>query len=184
MKRVIAYIDGFNLYHGLRSKCFPENHWDKPWRNYYWLDLEKWMGRYLKDGQTLAKIKYFTARVSGDPDKEKRQSDFLDAISTLSCIKIIEGRYEPTKCICRRCYWLNEMPNEKMTDVNIAVEMIRDAYCDAFDVAFLVSGDSDLTAPIVAIRELFPDKPVVLIFPPNRFSKSLSNNKLVMSGGG
>jgi hypothetical protein len=60
-----------------------------------------------------------------------------------------------------------------MTDVNIAVAMLSDAYHDLFDTAILVSGDSDLTAPILEIRQEYPLKRVVVAFPPDRHSKRL-----------
>ena len=40
--------------------------------------------------------------------------------------------------------------------MNIAVRMLEDAYDDRFDTAIVVSGDSDLTAPIQAVRRLLP----------------------------
>jgi len=52
MDRVIAYIDGFNLYFGLR---------DKGWRRYLWLDVQKLSTNLLKPGQQLVFTKYFTA---------------------------------------------------------------------------------------------------------------------------
>jgi len=45
--------------------------------------------------------------------------------------------------------------NEKMTDVNIATNMMIDAYTNAFDIAYVISGDSDLVPPIRAIRAHF-----------------------------
>ena len=42
-----------------------------------------------------------------------------------------------------------------MTDVNISVELLADAFQNKFDTALLVSGDSDLTGPIKKIKELF-----------------------------
>lgn len=60
-----------------------------------------------------------------------------------------------------------------MTDVNIAVEMLNDASDDLTDTALLISADSDLTAPIKAIRSRYPGKRVVLACPPNRQSKRL-----------
>lgn len=65
------------------------------------------------------------------------------------------------------------IPSEKMTDVNIAVEMMSDAYQNLFDVALLVSADSDLTAPVLAIKNLFPEKRVIVAFPPQRHSAQL-----------
>ena len=64
---------------------------------------------------------------------------------------------------------------EKMADVNIAVEMLSDAYDDKFDTAIVISADSDLARPITMIRERFPGKRVVVAFPPRRFSVHLRN---------
>lgn len=58
--------------------------------------------------------------------------------------------------------------HEKMTDVNIAVQMLSDAFQDQFDVALLVSADSDLVGLITTLRQLFPLKRVIVAFPPRR----------------
>jgi hypothetical protein len=48
--------------------------------------------------------------------------------------------------------------NETMTDVNIAVELMQDAFHNNFDTALLVSADSDLVGPVVAVQKLLPQK--------------------------
>lgn len=60
-----------------------------------------------------------------------------------------------------------------MTDVNIAMELLSDAFSDRFDVALLVSADSDLVGPIQKVRALFPRKRVIVVFPPARHSNNL-----------
>jgi uncharacterized LabA/DUF88 family protein len=62
-----------------------------------------------------------------------------------------------------------------MTDVNIAVELLSDAFTDSFDVALLVSADSDLVAPIKKVRSLFPTKRILTCFPPGRYSTDLKD---------
>jgi uncharacterized LabA/DUF88 family protein len=62
-----------------------------------------------------------------------------------------------------------------MTDVNIATEMLSDAFEDQFDVALLISADSDLVGPVEKIRRLFPNKRIVVVFPPARHSNALKN---------
>ena len=42
-----------------------------------------------------------------------------------------------------------------------------------FDMAMLVSGDSDLIPPIKAIHDLFPTKRVFVAFPPKRYNSSV-----------
>ena len=54
-KRVIAYIDGFNLYFGLK---------DKGWQRYYWLDVTRLAENILEPNSVLMGVKYFTARVT------------------------------------------------------------------------------------------------------------------------
>lgn len=65
MERVIAYIDGFNFYFGLKSKG---------WQRYYWLNLQELARSLLLPSQRLASTKYFTARISAPPDKQRRQA--------------------------------------------------------------------------------------------------------------
>ena len=60
-----------------------------------------------------------------------------------------------------------------MTDVNIAVALLRDAQADVFDTAIVISADSDLTGPLEAVLQISPEKRVVVAFPPNRASKRL-----------
>jgi uncharacterized LabA/DUF88 family protein len=57
--------------------------------------------------------------------------------------------------------------------VSIAVSLVEDAATDLFDVALLVSADSDLCPAIRAVRRIGPDKRVVAVFPPNRRSDEL-----------
>jgi uncharacterized LabA/DUF88 family protein len=167
MERVVAYIDGFNLYFGLRSKG---------WRRYYWLNIRTLAENLLKPNQRLLLTKYFTARIAGPPDKEKRQSTYIEALETLSNFQIVYGKYQLNPRQCSQCGFEDEVPNEKMTDVNIAVEILKDAYQDAFDVALLISADSDLVPPVNAVKELFPSKRVVVASPPGRYSVGLANS--------
>lgn len=51
MKRVAFYIEGFNLYFGLK---------DAGWKRYNWLDVQALAGRLLKPGQALVTVKHFT----------------------------------------------------------------------------------------------------------------------------
>jgi hypothetical protein len=169
MDRVIAYIDGFNLYFGLKSKG---------WRRYYWLNPRALVMNLLKPGQRLVSTKYFTARITSsanDPGKQRRQNAILEAIGTLPDTRIVYGHYLPKVQTCFRCGSTWNAHEEKMTDVNIAVEMLKDAFDDAFDTAFVLSADSDLTAPVEAVRSRFPAKRVVIACPPDRQSKRLES---------
>lgn len=178
-KRVITYIDGFNLYYGLK---------EREWRKYYWLNLEKLAHNLLKPGQELVTVKYFTSRITagykGAPAhikkfmeaKRKRQQIFLEALSTLNNLTIFEGHFLDKTIECKKCGNRWSSPEEKMTDVNIATELLTDAFDDRFDIAHLVSGDSDIAPPIRNLLERYPQKNVIVAFPPRRYSERLKND--------
>jgi uncharacterized LabA/DUF88 family protein len=167
MERVIGYVDGFNLYFGLKSKG---------WRRYYWLNIQLLVQNLLKLNQRLVLTKYFTARIISPQDKQRRQSTYIEALETLSDFQIVPGKYQLNPRQCPICGFQDKVPNEKMTDVNIAVEILKDAYQNNFDVALLISADSDLVPPIKAVRELFPNKRMVVASPPARYSVDLAKS--------
>ena len=164
MKRVIAYIDGFNLYFGLRSKG---------WRRFYWLNVQEMARQVLKPDQTLVATKYFTSIVKQPPDKHSRQAVYLEALRTLTDLQIHYGHFLSETVVCRNCGHSYLTHHEKMTDVTIAVELMTDAFQDRMDVALLVSADSDLVEPAQAVQRPFSQKRLVAAFPPGRSSKAL-----------
>jgi uncharacterized LabA/DUF88 family protein len=164
---VIAYIDGFNLYNGLKSKYR---------RRYLWLDLEALCAKLLVDGQQLKAVKYFTAPVRRQPQALRRQQKFWSALDIHSnCLSIERGRFQEKTMTCRSCgsQWITH--EEKETDVAIAVALVEDSVNRAFDTAMIVSADSDLCPAIRAVRRLHPAAKIVAAFPPARRSDDLRN---------
>lgn len=164
LERVIAYVDGFNLYFGLVEAGF---------ERFKWLDLNKLVNNLLKPNQELVEIKYFTSHVSNNPDKVKRQNIFIEALESVG-VKIFYGKYQSMPIECKRCGDIRMSFNEKMTDVNIATQMLIDGFDNKYDMAMLISGDSDLVPPIKAIHEKYPNKRVFVIFPPKRYNNSIA----------
>jgi uncharacterized LabA/DUF88 family protein len=124
-------------------------------------------------------VKYFTARISANPsnpNKHNRQAAFLDAVASLPKTQIFYGHYlpKPRECFSCGAKWVSH--EEKMTDVNISVEILKDTFDNAYDTALLLSADSDLVAPVRLIRERFPHKRIVMACPPDRQSKELERH--------
>ncbi len=97
MQRVSVYVDGFNLYYGLKSKG---------WRRYYWLDLRRLAENLLQSGQRLMVVRYFTARVlqlADDPEQPERQKSYLEALETLPDLHIHYGYFLPKSVTCQQC---------------------------------------------------------------------------------
>ena len=163
-ERVIVYVDGFNLYFGLLEAGFI---------NCKWLNINKLAKNILHINQELVEIKYFTSRVSNNPDKQKRQTTYIEALESVG-IKIFYGHYQSDTTECRQCGNIWPTFHEKMTDVNIATQMMIDAFQDRYDMAMLISGDSDLVPPIKTIHDLFKNKRVIVVFPPKRHNSSVA----------
>lgn len=165
MDRVRAYVDGFNLYYGLR---------EKHGRKYHWLDLEGLAQRLLKPGQSLDRTTYFTARVRNQPASQQRQTVYLEALAAHSSqLLVVEGRYQEKQKHCRSCGATWTEYEEKETDVSVATALLEDAANDRFDVALVISADSDLCPAVRAVGRLAPEKRIIAAFPPKRRSEDL-----------
>ena len=133
-----VYVDGFNLYYGaLRGQ---------PYR---WLDLCEFSRRLLEPYNTITRIRYFTARVypsQGDSGVPERQQAYLRALDTIPNLSIHLGSFLKTR---------GRPPKEKGSDVNLASYLLLDAFDGEYEVALVISNDSDLTLPIRKVRERF-----------------------------
>ena len=165
MQRVIAYIDGFDLYYSLKSK---------KWDRFYWLDIQSLSIHLLKPDQRLVATKYFTSRIGTPRDKSERQNRYLEALETLPSVSIFFGHYHRTQRPCSQCRFPYYATKQKMSDVNLATELLQDAFTDAFDTALILSSSSSLAAPIAAVRKLFPNKRIVVASPPGKSSVTLT----------
>ncbi|MCB1022301.1 MAG: NYN domain-containing protein [Bryobacterales bacterium] len=157
-RRANVYIDGFNFYYGLvRGSA------------YKWLDLERYFTR-LRQADDIQTIHYFTALVRNEP-QQSRQLAYLRALATLPKLNVVEGRFKfkDVRCGVQTCTHngprVFRVPEEKRTDVNIALQIVQDAYEDACDIFVLVSGDSDLAPALETVRSKFPEKEIVVYVP-------------------
>ena len=96
MQRVMAYVDGFNLYFGLKDSSF---------KRYYWLDVSALAQSLLKPGQQLLATHDFTARIRANGRNsadQKRQNDYLEALA-LRGVRCQFGHYLQKTRQCRQC---------------------------------------------------------------------------------
>jgi hypothetical protein len=173
--RTTVYIDGFNLYYRLLRER-PASKWVNP---------VQLVHRILGSQNQITKVRYFTARVSGrvDRDAPARQQVYLDALATLPELHIHFGtflevqRYAGLVRPGLKKDHFNRMPflpwpdvayvwktEEKGSDVNLATYLLLDAFKNAYDVAVVLSNDSDLIEPI-RLTTLILGKPVGILSP-------------------
>lgn len=164
-RRVAAYVDGFNLYHGMHAARG---------RRGLWLDLEGMLGTLLSADQELVRVHYFTALVQGPG--QGRQRVYLDALAAHSRVTVAHvGRFQHKSQSCRNCGATWNTYEEKESDVSLGVQLVEDAASvPLFDEALIVSGDSDMAPAVRAVRRLAPDSRLVAVFPPRRSSHALS----------
>lgn len=170
--RTRVYIDGFNLYYGCLKGTA-----------HRWLNVEALCTALLPQNQ-IDRIRYFTARVSArpnDPDQPTRQQTYFRALLTLPTIELHlghfltheinmpdaaawqAGRYKAVRVV---------KTEEKGSDVNLATHLLMDAFDDAFDMAVIVSNDSDLKEPISLVRNRF-GKGIGILNPQAKVSRAL-----------
>jgi hypothetical protein len=141
------YVDGFNLYYG----CLKNT-------PYKWLNLAQLCQKLLPQNSILNEIKYFTALINSspiDPQKPFRQQIYLRALQTIPNLTIYEGRFL-THTV--RMPLANPTPTqktvevikteEKGSDVNLASQLLIDGMRGKYDMAVIISNDSDLLMPI------------------------------------
>ncbi len=162
-QRVIFYVDGFNLYYGLK---------EKKWKKYYWLDMVKFFGTFIRPHQELVAVHYFSA-IPKDKGKHDRQDLLFQANKINPFFYLHLGKYLAKQKKCWKCNAIHNSYEEKETDVRIAVQMIRDVVQNNCDISIIVSADSDLIPPIEFIKEYTPQHKIIAYFPPNKFSYNL-----------
>ena len=166
-ERLIVYIDGFNLYHGMH---------DKFRRATLWIDFVA-LAQSLRPRSHLVAVRYFTAPVLGGSGAASRQAYHQSAVASRhpTIFHVTQGRYQAKTVTCFNCDSSRTVHEEKETDVNIAVSLVSDAAGDAMDSALIVSADSDLAPAVRAAKQFRPHMFIGADFPPKRYSNELKH---------
>lgn len=163
--RTNFYIDGFNFYYG-SLKGTPHK----------WLDVAEFCRRsFPAPRNVLHQIRYFTALVKArpaKPDQPDKQQRLLRALRLTPDLTVHLGTYLDSQPTMRLVHPPPGGPalvrvhksEEKGSDVNLASYLLVDAFRGRFDVAVVVSNDSDLVEPIRLVRAEL-GKPVLVLFP-------------------
>jgi len=163
MMRVSIYVDGFNVYHGVEEHC-PE---------YLWLSYRALAEVLTESQETIQDVYYFTAVATWKSRKAITEHEHFILAQKSVDVKVVRGRFQKQSTECHLCHRFYTTHVEKRTDVNIAVQVMEDAFGNRFDKAWLVSADSDLLPIIGAVKRLAPDKLINVMFPIGRNSYDL-----------
>ena len=172
--RANLYIDGFNLYY--RALRNTSNRW---------LDLGR-LAQHLLPGHHINRIRYFTARVKSrpdDPTQAQRQQVYLRALRTVPNVSVHFGRMQtnrkrrPLATPPRSTARIVEIieTEEKGSDVNLASYLLLDGFNQDYELAVVISNDSDLKLPIQMVRDSL-EQTIGVIDPSSRRSFELAQS--------
>jgi len=164
LMNVIFLIDGFNLYHSISSILI----------KYKWLNLRSLAEKFTTKNEVIKRIIYFTSLATWAPDKMQRHRLYIKALEHFG-VEVIFGTFRLRTKKCSHCKKTYETFEEKQTDVNIAITLLRLAIENQFDKAYIISGDSDLIPSVQAVKLLFPAKQIGIIIPIGRSAEELKN---------
>jgi len=132
--RVAIFIDGSNLYHALRANL-----------GRYDLNFAEFSTK-LCGSRRLFRTYYYN--VLQDPSQRaegyREQQDFLNALRETPYLEVRLGGTKLAQGI----------PVEKGIDVMLATDLLHFAWNDLYDVAVLVSGDSDFAYALQAAKNM------------------------------
>ena len=166
MRKLAFFIDGFNLYHAIKA--------NKALHKYKWLDLSKLCKSFCRSDDVIQQIFYFTAYANFKPEGMERHKIYVRALESKG-IKPIFGEFKRKDKFCYACKKLTQSYEEKETDVNIAIKLFQTAIHDLYDMAIIISGDSDLIPAIQAVKDTFPDKTIGVVIPIGRRAEALKH---------
>jgi hypothetical protein len=86
----------------------------------------------------------------------------------LTGVDVQVGHYVYEDASCRACDSTWKKPTEKAGDINVAIHLLKDAFLDEVDHANLISQDSGQSATAKMFAEMFPDKKLTTVAPPER----------------
>jgi len=171
MDLVTFLVDGFNVYHSVRTAGKILSLSTK------WLDIKRLCSSYLHlvakaigSKTQLANIYYFSALATHieavDPDVTARHRRFIKCLEDTGVIVEL-SRFKPrqVKCPEPKCGKVFFKHEEKETDVAIAVKLLEVFLRNECDTAVLVTGDTDLAPAVRTALSLFPNKRVLFAFP-------------------
>ena len=173
--RTAFLIDGFNFYHSLKETTYRDKRTgatrtQKLPRNLMWFNYKAFCQLFLNADDKLQDIYYFTALSTHKPDSLKRHRIYLNVLEDIG-IKIVLGRFKNKKREFYQCKNKWNHPEEKETDVKIALEAYALAHSKSVEKILLVSGDTDFLPVLQRLKQDFPAVATEIVFPFNRHSQ-------------
>jgi uncharacterized protein (TIGR00288 family) len=162
-ERVAIFIDGSNFYHGLKA-CIGNTK----------VDFEKFAQLLCGSERELIRTYYYNAPVNQEalPETYKDQQRFFDSLKTVPYFEVKLGRLEKRTIKANKQELIETFGEktakeildkwgetiityvEKGVDIELATDMLRLAYNNAYDTGIIVTGDGDFVPAIKGVKDM------------------------------
>ena len=140
MRNAAIYIDGTNLVSSLQQRGWPA-----------FIDLDYLAGKLVNNDKLVHIFYSFSSPHPKVPtDIKIEQQRYHDVLRTMPSISLGEGWRSPPDYL------------EKAVDVKLAINLVMMARNNDYDVAYLITGDSDLVPAVDMVRDI--GKEVVYVY--------------------
>lgn len=158
-KRAAFYIDGFNLYHAINDLGQP---------HLKWISYRRLAEIVIPQrSQQLESVTWCTAYYPNDERKQWRHEQLVGA-QQCHGVDVVRGHFVYEDRDCKKCESKWRHPTEKEGDINVAIHLLRGAFLEKFDHAYIVTADSDQVATLRMFRAQFPELTITAVVPPGR----------------
>ena len=163
--KVNFYIDGFNIYHAIKKM---KNNKLK------WINYRLLCEAILNTNDEINEILYFSAYAFWRKDGQIRHDIFIRALKSQN-INVILGNFKEKSKYIKKFNYTYKYHEEKESDVNIGIHLVRDACQKNCDKAIILSGDSDFVPAIKMAKKENNNLKIGVVIPANVQASSLKN---------
>ena len=157
MHKVMVFIDYQNFNINLKEHFKRER---KEFRSIDYRTLGRSINELIQLDSEVIKTYVFAYKPSKDLmqlESYKKYYDWLEKLKKAKYLEVIEGRQE-IRTFRNVVFDINDPETyttiEKETDINLATHMVAKGFQNAYDIAILVSGDTDYTSVIQTLHNL------------------------------
>lgn len=158
--KVGVYVDGFNLYHAINALSAP---------NLKWLSLFALASSFIRSGEDLFVVRYFTAVQHHFQDKSKRHRRYINALEATG-VQVHLSKFQKATKYCGTRDGGCAFHEEKQTDVKFSTAALMDAYEAGIGRAVLVTADSDQVPTVELLKAHRNHISVTVAAPPGRLN--------------
>jgi uncharacterized LabA/DUF88 family protein len=171
-KRVVAFIDGYNLYHSVHelNPRDPKTGLMLRTKDYLkWVNLWDLLKAFVHpSNDELVGVQYFSAYATWRPSSYAKHRAYVAALKSTG-VNVVMGQFKAKPRGCRSCKARWTGHEEKESDVNLALYLLDLAYKDEFDKAVVLTADTDILPAIRMVQNLFPNKEIQGLLPQARY---------------